>query len=163
IPLSPTTIILPRETESLPPLLRRHALGLVGLGYSLATAPPALLEGRPRTDVEQIDRRVYQLAQAARYLALGEDPFEALAPLAAAAAGGTAEGALERWAEVTFDLGPMSAVLAEGAETWITVTSRTSGKRLRGSGIEADRLRELPWGDLYDLGSSELAVVSRSE
>lgn len=198
IPLSPTTIVLPRETESLPPLVRRHALGLVGLGYSLATAPPALLEGRPRTTTDQIDRRVYQLAQAARYLALGEEPFDALAALAAEwqgardgewewdllrrttqrgallgdalgqvfaaeVAAGTAEEMLERWAEVTFDQPPMSAVLAEGAETWITVTSRTTGKRLRGSGVVADRLRELPWGDLYDLSSAEMAVISRSE
>jgi hypothetical protein len=198
IPLSPTTIILPKETEVLPALVRRHALGLVGLGYSLATAPPALLEGRPRTTTGQVDRRVFQLAQAARYLSLGETPFDGLAALAAewqgardgewewdllrrstqrgallgdafgqvfaaeVAASG-AESALERWAEVTWDFPATSAIVAEGAETWITVSSRTTGKRLRGSGVEADRLRELPWGDLYDLGSAEMATIARSE
>lgn len=198
IPLSPTTIVLPRETELLPALVRRHALGLVGLGYSLATAPPALLEGRPRTTVEQVDLRVYQLAQTARYLSLGESEFDGLAALAAEWQGArdgewewdllrrttqrgallgdafgqifaaetgasNAESAFERWAEATWDLHEMSAVVAEGAATWITVSSRTTGKRLRGSGVEADRLRELPWGDLYDLASAEMAVVARSE
>lgn len=198
IPLSPTTIILPRETEILPPLVRRHALGLVGLGYSLATAPPSLLVGRPRTTVEVVDRRVYELGQAARYIRLGESTFEAIAGLAAEWQGAreaewewdllrrttqrgavlgdafgqvfaarvgetSAESTLEQWAEATWDFESMAAVLAEGAQTFLTVESRTSGKRLFGPGLAADRRRDLPWGDLYDLGTAELAVIARSE
>ncbi len=198
IPLSPTTILLPRVTEILPPLVRRHALGLVGLGYSLATAPPSLLAGRPRTTVEVVDRRVYELGQAARYIRLGESTFEAIAGLAAEWQGAreaewewdllrrttqrgallgdafgqvfaarvgetSAESTLEQWAEATWDFESMAAVLAEGAETFLTVESRTSGKRLFGPGLAADRRRDLPWGDLYDLGGAELALIARSE
>ena len=88
VPLSPTSIVLPQDAEVLPPLVRRHALGLVGLGFSLATAPPALLEGRPRIGRQLVDLRVFELAQAGRYQALGEEPFDALAMLAGEWLGG---------------------------------------------------------------------------
>ena len=48
IPLSPTTIVLPRSTESLPRELVRQSLGLVGLGFSLALAVAQSTELAPR-------------------------------------------------------------------------------------------------------------------
>ncbi|MEO8198579.1 MAG: hypothetical protein ABI689_17840, partial [Thermoanaerobaculia bacterium] len=82
IPLSPTEIVLPHEVEALPPTLRRQGLGLIGLGFSLATAPANLRAGRPEVSREEVDQRVFELSQAGRYITLGEEPFDALAELA---------------------------------------------------------------------------------
>ncbi|MCU1383321.1 MAG: LamG domain protein jellyroll fold domain protein [Acidobacteria bacterium] len=43
VPLSPDTLVLPKEAGSLPPSLRDAALGLLGKAYAVATAPPAAL------------------------------------------------------------------------------------------------------------------------
>ncbi|MCB1037702.1 MAG: hypothetical protein KDD47_27970, partial [Acidobacteria bacterium] len=84
IPLSPTAIVLPKATSALPPDLYRHALGLAGLGFSLATAPPSLLASDlPRIGRESIDAKVYWLAQAGRHMNLGEEAFDSLSALAA--------------------------------------------------------------------------------
>ena len=84
IPLSPTSIILPRSTENLPVEVVRHSLGLLGLGFSLATAPPAFLDpSLPALTLEQIDEHAYWLAQAGRHVELGEDPFDSVASLGA--------------------------------------------------------------------------------
>jgi hypothetical protein len=56
IPLSPTSLILPRAAEALPPVLFRNSLMLIGLGFSLATAPPSLLTpDLPRVSREIVD------------------------------------------------------------------------------------------------------------
>ncbi len=84
IPLSPAAIILPRSADILPPDLLRNSLNLVGLGFSLATAPPSLLRSDlPRVARSMVDNRVYQLAQAGRHVALGENLFDSAAQLAA--------------------------------------------------------------------------------
>jgi hypothetical protein len=84
IPLSPNAIILPRATGTLPPDLLRNSLNLVGLGFSLATAPPSLLRpDLPRVSRPAVDTRVYELAQAGRHVALGETLFDSAAQLAA--------------------------------------------------------------------------------
>ena len=84
IPLSPTSIVLPRSTESLPQELVRRALNLIGLGFSLATAPPELLAPEhPRVSRRSVDTRVFELAQAGRVHTLGEDLFDTAAVLAA--------------------------------------------------------------------------------
>jgi protocatechuate 3,4-dioxygenase beta subunit len=83
IPLSPNAIILPRSTDSLPPDLVRNGLNLIGLGFSLATAPPSLLANLPRVSRPAVDSRVYQIAQAGRHVSLGEDLFDSAAQLAA--------------------------------------------------------------------------------
>ncbi|HEX2550304.1 MAG TPA: hypothetical protein VHK64_01810, partial [Nocardioidaceae bacterium] len=83
IPLSPDSIILPRSTDRLPPGLVRNALNLVGLGFSLATAPPALTSNLPRLTRPTVDERIYQLAQAGRHVNLGENLFDSAALLAA--------------------------------------------------------------------------------
>ena len=43
VPLSPDSLVLPKESASLPPSLRDAALGLLGKAYAVATAPPAAL------------------------------------------------------------------------------------------------------------------------
>jgi len=83
IPLSPLSIVLPKEARALPAELFRHALGLVGLGFSLSSAPPEAVAHLPRLGRDSIHRRVFELAQAGRYLALGEQSLEAVAALAA--------------------------------------------------------------------------------
>ncbi|HEV7509643.1 MAG TPA: Ig-like domain-containing protein [Thermoanaerobaculia bacterium] len=84
IPLSPSSIILPRAADSLPPALLRNSLNLIGLGFSLATAPPSLLRtDLPRVSRSMVDSRVYQLSQAGRQVAFGEDLFDSAAELAA--------------------------------------------------------------------------------
>ncbi|MEM7480682.1 MAG: carboxypeptidase regulatory-like domain-containing protein [Acidobacteriota bacterium] len=88
IPLSPDALILPRSVEQLPAAVQRHALGLLGLGFSLSSAPEsATTSGLPRLSREQIDEKAYWLAQAGRHVALGEDSFDSLAVVAAEWAG----------------------------------------------------------------------------
>jgi hypothetical protein len=85
IPLSPNAIILPDAAASLPPDLLRAGLNLLGLGYSLATAPPSLLTGGklPQVGLAAIDSRVYELAQAGVEVSMGEALFDSAAILAA--------------------------------------------------------------------------------
>ncbi|HEY3566741.1 MAG TPA: carboxypeptidase regulatory-like domain-containing protein [Thermoanaerobaculia bacterium] len=84
IPLSPNAIILPRSTDSLPSDLMRNGLNLIGLGFSLATAPPALLKAdQPRLSRALVDGRIYAFAQAGKQVSLGEDLFDSAAVLAA--------------------------------------------------------------------------------
>jgi hypothetical protein len=84
IPLSPDSVVLPRSTEKLPPDLVRNALAMVGLGLSLATAPPSLLDATlPRIDRGRLDEKVYWLAQAGRHVGLGEETVDSAAILAA--------------------------------------------------------------------------------
>ncbi|HYL06534.1 MAG TPA: carboxypeptidase regulatory-like domain-containing protein, partial [Thermoanaerobaculia bacterium] len=85
IPLSPNAIILPDAANSLPPDLLRADLNLVGLGYSLATAPVSLLTpgGLPQVTLGAIDSRIYELAQAGVEVTMGEAQFDSAAILAA--------------------------------------------------------------------------------
>ena len=84
IPLSPDAIVLPESVEELPDDLVRNSLALVGLGFSLATAPASALDASlPRMNLSQVDEKVYWLSQAGRHIRLGEDPFDSLAVLAA--------------------------------------------------------------------------------
>ncbi|HXO40742.1 MAG TPA: hypothetical protein VN999_04775, partial [Thermoanaerobaculia bacterium] len=84
IPLSPNAIILPDAANSLPPDLLRADLNLIGLGYSLATAPPSLLtqSSLPEVSLGAIDGRVYELAQAGVEVTMGEAVFDSAAILA---------------------------------------------------------------------------------
>jgi protocatechuate 3,4-dioxygenase beta subunit len=82
IPLSPTALVLPKSTEELPELVVRHALSLLGLGWSLATAPASLATNLPRLGLEEVHEKVYWLGQAGRHVKLGEEPFDSLSVLA---------------------------------------------------------------------------------
>ena len=90
IPLSPNAIILPDAANSLPPDLLRAELNLIGLGYSLATAPPSLLtqSSLPEVSLGAIDSRVYELAQAGVEVSMGEAVFDSAAILAVLGTGG---------------------------------------------------------------------------
>jgi len=190
--LSPDVLNLPDAAEHLPPDLLEPALGLVGLGYSLATAPPSLGSGLPRVGRATVDDRVYQLSQAGRHVDLGEEAFEVAAILAtdflgrdwewdelrrgsrkggqlsaAVAARLSAEAAspvevFERFAAATHYLGAQMA-LATGAGVTLEVASRTSGKSVAGGGVDGDRVRELPFAELYELAGGEMVVVSAPE
>jgi hypothetical protein len=54
VPLSPDSLVLPKEAASLPKSLRDAALGLLGKAYAVATAPAAAL---PR-DVTRFSRKI---------------------------------------------------------------------------------------------------------
>ena len=54
VPISPDTLVLPKEAGSLPRDFRDAALGLLGKAYAVATAPPAAL---PR-DVRRFSRKI---------------------------------------------------------------------------------------------------------
>jgi hypothetical protein len=199
IPLSPDAIILPEATASLPPDLLRSALALVGLGYSLATAPTSALgAGLPQVDLGLLHEKVYWLSQAGRHVRLGEDLFDSAAVLAAEwtgarnpdwewdglrrrsqkggqvgdalaqvfaaeAAATTPETAFERFAATTAYLGPIQGALAVGGGASLSVTSRTSGKGVSGSGLDPSRARDLPFADLYDLEGSSMALLAAPE
>lgn len=199
IPLSPTSIVLPRATHELPDEIRRHALALAGLGFSLATAPPSLVNSDlPRVGRESVDEKVYWLAQAGRHVKLGEDSFDSLAVLAAEWTGARSEDwewdelrritqrggklgqafadeweveaastsevdVFERFASTTSYLVPLQAALTTAAGASLEIVSLTSGRRLAGSGLAADRLRELPFADLYAFGDAEMALLASPE
>ncbi|HEX7181896.1 MAG TPA: carboxypeptidase regulatory-like domain-containing protein, partial [Thermoanaerobaculia bacterium] len=82
IPLSPTTLILPKTTDALPPLVARRALAMLGLGYSLATLPASAQNDHPKIGIEQFHEKVYWLSQAGRHVSMGEEPFDSLAVFA---------------------------------------------------------------------------------
>src|SRR6185436_16012194 len=54
VPLSPDSLVLPKEATSLPKSLRDAALGLLGKAYAVATAPAAAL---PR-DVTRFSKKI---------------------------------------------------------------------------------------------------------
>ena len=82
IPLSPESLALPSSVEDLSPELIRASMALVGLGHSLATAPPDLVgSDLPRLGRAVVDERIYRLAQAGRHVHLGEEPFDSVAIL----------------------------------------------------------------------------------
>ncbi len=199
IPLSPNAIILPRAADSLPPGLIRDSLNLLGLGFSLATAPPSLLRSDlPRVSRSTVDVRVYQIAQAGRHTQLGEELFDSAAQLAAEWTGArdaewewdllrrtTQKGArvgaslgsifaaeasatspraaFDRFAKTTGYLPVMQGALAVGQGVTLEVSSRTGGQRLSGGGLAADRVRELPFADLYSLGGAQMALLAVPE
>jgi hypothetical protein len=82
-PLSPESFSLPRATDELPLELRRPAVGLIGLAHSLIEAPPRLQIGQPAVKLEDMNERIYRLAQAGRHIQLGEELPDAVAVLAA--------------------------------------------------------------------------------
>lgn len=69
IPLSPDSLILPKEAGSLPEDLRRSAVALLGKAYATATAPPAALPPDVKRFTEKIvwDRAVDVAEAGMRY------------------------------------------------------------------------------------------------
>ncbi|MEM1179982.1 MAG: carboxypeptidase regulatory-like domain-containing protein, partial [Acidobacteriota bacterium] len=83
VALSPNSLVMPSIVEELPAHLYRELISLVGLGHSLATAPPGGNPNAPRVGRGTVHRRVYRMVEASRVLALGESDFDAISVLAA--------------------------------------------------------------------------------
>ncbi|HVT45346.1 MAG TPA: Ig-like domain-containing protein [Thermoanaerobaculia bacterium] len=75
IPLSPTTLILPHYAQYLDPDFVAANLQLLGLGYSLATAPLSQATSRfPRVIKTDVFHRAVDIARAGQRIFIGEDP-----------------------------------------------------------------------------------------
>ncbi|MEM1181520.1 MAG: carboxypeptidase regulatory-like domain-containing protein, partial [Acidobacteriota bacterium] len=81
--LSGDSLLLPRPAEALPSELNKQALALVGIGYSLAQAPPSFNSGLPRVSEEAVNERVYRLGQVGRHIDYGESLFDTMAVMSA--------------------------------------------------------------------------------
>ncbi len=192
--LSSDTLVLPNTSEALPKELSKQALALLGIGYSLAQAPPSFGSGLPRVGEEVIAERTYRFGQLGRHLDYGEPTIDVVSTLivdwlgardgdwdwdqlqresqnggklAVAIAdlldqeSSSPVDAFRRLASTTHYLGPQ-AVLAEGT-LQVQVSSRTSGKEISGAGDDDERLRHLPFAELYDLEGGDLVVLGRPE
>jgi protocatechuate 3,4-dioxygenase beta subunit len=82
IPLSPDSLVLPKQADALPSNLREAALGLLGIAYAAATSPPGVLAKniQPFSKKIVIDRSI-QLAQAGFRLSLKESLRDSVAHL----------------------------------------------------------------------------------
>jgi hypothetical protein len=82
IPLSPDTLILPNYVSSLPASVVEPAMSLLGLAYSIATAPAgALPSGMTRIPKKIVEAKALALAQAGLHLILGMSLEEVLGEL----------------------------------------------------------------------------------
>src|SRR6185312_7981901 len=83
VPLSPDSLVLPREAAALPLTLRNEALSLLGKAWAVATAPAAALPKDVKRLSKQIvfDRAV-QIAEAGFRVALHEPVADSAAQLA---------------------------------------------------------------------------------
>ncbi len=82
IPLSPSSLVLPRFTEQLPEPLVAANVPLLGLAYSLAVAPPgAIPADLPRLVQSDVERRAVDLAEAGQRLFLGDERLPSLEAL----------------------------------------------------------------------------------
>ncbi|NOY63798.1 MAG: hypothetical protein GXO97_00115, partial [Nitrospirae bacterium] len=81
IPLSPDTLVLPKTVDYLPdePDIVKAAVRLLGMAYSVATAPAgALPPDVPRVSKDFVLDRAVKLAQAGLHVQFGEDPVQAV-------------------------------------------------------------------------------------
>jgi len=82
IPLSPTSLIFPPFISVLPYEISRYGIDLLGLGYSLATAPPgAVPPDMPILSKSIIQRRGWELSLSARYIEMGLEHFHSISNL----------------------------------------------------------------------------------
>ena len=73
VPLSPDSLVLPKEATSLPPELRDATLGLLGRAWAIATAPPAALpKDLSRFSKQVVLDRGVETAEAGLRIGLGE-------------------------------------------------------------------------------------------
>ncbi|MDA8016718.1 MAG: carboxypeptidase regulatory-like domain-containing protein, partial [Thermoanaerobaculia bacterium] len=189
VPLSPLSLAMPKIIDELPAAFRTEAIGLLGLGHSLSTATPGVAPEAPRVTRQTIHERVYQLVQAARHLALGDNEFDALSVLAAEWLGSRDETwewdrmrrSTDRGLAVTVELAEVFAqkstveaferiatltsyldpqlVAAYGAGVRLEMQSRTSGKQ----SDDGAAARELPFVDLYPLDDGVVAMATTPE
>ncbi|MEL7061464.1 MAG: hypothetical protein AAGN46_15680, partial [Acidobacteriota bacterium] len=193
VPLSPDSLLLPALTAQLDADLLQSAVGLLGLGHSLANAPIQVPGGLSRIPRDVVLNRAYLLAQAARHVHLGEASFEALAVLAAEWAGGrdgdwgwdgvrrdTTRGRdmSQRFGEA-FQLEESSAPTAFERFARATHFLRPTVASVDGAGFELEiesRLngrrssgwgalaaRDVPFAEVVPLDDATLAFVTRAE
>src|SRR5262249_20687041 len=83
IPLSPASLVLPRFSELLPSSILVSNVRLLGLAYSLASAPQGLAPaGLPRVITSDVVRRAVDLGEAGQRLFLKDGMLESLEVLA---------------------------------------------------------------------------------
>ncbi|HEU4888301.1 MAG TPA: carboxypeptidase regulatory-like domain-containing protein, partial [Thermoanaerobaculia bacterium] len=74
IPLSPTTLIMPHYAQYVSESLVAESMQILGLGYSLATAPvTAATAKQPRVIKSDVYRRAVDIAQAGQHIFLAND------------------------------------------------------------------------------------------
>ncbi|MFQ5528564.1 MAG: hypothetical protein ACE5GX_20200, partial [Thermoanaerobaculia bacterium] len=83
--------------------------------------------------------------------------------LAAEAEASSHREMFDRWTRTTAFLPPMTGVLGAGEGTRLEIASRTSGKLLQSTRLPEGGRRDLPYGELYDLGDVELATFAVPE
>ncbi|MFN7916659.1 MAG: Ig-like domain-containing protein [Vicinamibacterales bacterium] len=73
VPLSPDSLVLPKEANGLPATLKAASLGLLGRAWSVATAPPAAMPvGLSRFSRQMVLDRAVEVAEAGMRISLGE-------------------------------------------------------------------------------------------
>lgn len=120
IPLSPDTLILPQTTEYLPddPDVVFGAVRLLGMAYSLATAPSGSLpDGTARVTRGFVFERAVKLAQAGLRIRFGEGEVEAIQDLVVDYLGND----LHRLETVAGDDISEQATLERNLEAWDTL------------------------------------------
>lgn len=150
IPLSPESIVLPRDVDDLPSDVVDHSFGLLGLAYSLATAPEgaSLTETSgdgsttplPSVNRAAVEVRATELAGLSRRHALGEPLYRTIAGL------GLAWSGSNRWDPAFDDLRRRSR--------------RGHGIELSMQNALADAIDDLGW-DQVALDLEELAITGR--
>ncbi|MEO8677871.1 MAG: carboxypeptidase regulatory-like domain-containing protein, partial [Vicinamibacterales bacterium] len=83
VPVSPDSLVLPREASALPTTVRNEALSLVGKAWAVATAPTAALpRDVPRLSKQIVLDRAVQIAEAGFRISLHEPPADSAVQLA---------------------------------------------------------------------------------
>ncbi|HEX4915743.1 MAG TPA: hypothetical protein VFV51_17415, partial [Vicinamibacterales bacterium] len=83
VPLSPDSLVLPKESRSLPQGLRDAAIGLLGKAWAVATSPPAALpKGIQRFSKKIVIDRAVEVAEAGFRVSLREPLADSAAHLA---------------------------------------------------------------------------------
>ncbi|MBZ0114334.1 MAG: Ig-like domain-containing protein, partial [Thermoanaerobaculia bacterium] len=77
---------------------------------------------------------------------------------------GDPEDVLDRLAtSISFLPGMPAMVMVEGESSRLQVSDLMTGDRVSGRGSDEDRLREIPYADLLNLGGAELALLARTK
>jgi hypothetical protein len=98
IPLSPVTLVMPYYAQFLDPSFVSDNLQLLGLGYSIATAPVNDTTAKlPRVIKTDVFRRAVDISRAGQRIFIGEEKRDSYAHLALDLLGNGDENALVEW------------------------------------------------------------------
>jgi len=196
IPLSPATLVMPYYARFVSQTMVSSNLQLLGLGYSLATAPlTAALAQHPHVIKSDVFQRAVDIARAGQRVFLGEPMRDALAhmqldllgnslqldewdalrrqeksgriaaasvarELETALGTGTLDDFVGRFAAVTAWRAPYLLAVTKNAKLTVT-DATTSAKMSVASEADSGWIRNLPYGEITNFQSGELAVVGR--